>query len=71
MRVVIVRNHLKEYCHKNNMTLKQLCDVTGISVAQIYKGQDINFRLDNVAKILDALQCKFEDVFEIIGYDVK
>lgn len=71
MRIVLVRNHIKEYCHKNNVTMKQLCDKTGISTAQMYKGQEINFRLDNIAKILDALDCKFEDIFEIMGYDVK
>ncbi|MBQ6504300.1 MAG: hypothetical protein IJI57_10350 [Flexilinea sp.] len=38
---------------------------TGVSYQQ-FSRDNINLRLDNVALVLTALNCKFEEVFEIV-----
>ena len=46
------------------MSLGELSRQVGMEKSGIYKRN--NFRLSNIAKILTVLDCKFEDVFEII-----
>ena len=65
---VIVVNYIKEKCAEKGITLRQLAAETGISETQIYKVTEnqANFRLDNVARILVALDCDFNDIFKIV-----
>lgn len=65
---LIVKSHLKDICHERNITYRELSRQTGISHQQ-FSRDDINLRLENVALVLTALDCKFEDVFEIIRFD--
>lgn len=62
---VFVRNHLKEVCHQKNMTIKELAERAEISRWMLSRA-DMNLRLENIAKVLAVLNCKFEDVFEIV-----
>jgi len=65
---VIVRDKIKEKCKEKNMSISHLAEEAGISRQQFFR-DSVNFRLDNVAAILTVLDCKFEDVFEIIRFD--
>lgn len=60
-----VKNRIKELCNEKNMTLRELSRMTGISHQQ-FSREFVNLRLENVAKVLVALDSKFEDVFEIV-----
>ena len=64
MREVEVKQHLKQYCKAHGMTIKELGDITGLQKVGLYKEK--NFTLTTVGKILTALDCKFEDLFEIV-----
>lgn len=50
------------------MTISHLAEEAGISRQQFFR-DTINFRLENIAAILTVLNCKFEDVFQIIRFD--
>ena len=63
-----VRNKIKELCHEKNMSLRDLSRKTGISHQQ-FSRDSVNLRLENVAKVMVALDCKFDDVFEIVRFD--
>ncbi len=65
---VIVRDRIKDICKEKNMTISHLAEEAGISRQQFFRG-GVNFRLDNIAAILTVLDCKFEDVFQIIRFD--
>ena len=64
MKKVIVKSKLKEYCRSRKISLQQLSELTGISAAGLYKRG--NPKLETIGTILVALDCKFEDIFEII-----
>ena len=61
---VVVKQHLKEYCKAHGMTITELGEITGLQRQGLYKKK--NFTLTTVGKILTALDCKFEDLFEIV-----
>ncbi len=61
---VEIKDHLTEKCRERNISLAELCRQIGMEKAGVYRRN--NFRLSNIAKILTVLDCKFEDVFEII-----
>ena len=65
---VLVKDRIKEVCKEKNMSVSQLAKEAGISRQQFFR-DSVNFRLDNVAAILTVLDCKFEDVFQIIRFD--
>ena len=65
---VLVRDRIKEVCKEKNMSVSRLAEEAGISRQQFFR-DSVNFRLDNVAAILTVLDCKFEDVFQIIRFD--
>ena len=65
---VVVRDRIKEVCKEKNMTISHLAEEAGISRQQFFR-DTINFRLENIAAILTVLNCKFEDVFQIIRFD--
>ena len=64
MMNVIVTNKLKDVCHDKGMSLRELSKVTGISRYQ-FSRPDMNLTTNNIALILTALHCKFEDIFQI------
>lgn len=59
-----IKDHLTEKCQERNISLGELSRQVGMEKSGIYRRN--NFRLSNIAKILTVLDCKFEDVFEII-----
>ena len=61
---VEVKQHLKQYCKAHGMPITELAEITGLQGQGIY--QEKNFTLNTVGKILTALDCKFEDLFEIV-----
>lgn len=61
---VEIKDHLTEKCRERNISLAELCRQIGMEKTGVYRRN--NFRLSNIAKILTVLDCKFEDVFEII-----
>ena len=65
---LMVRNKIKELCHEKNMSLRDLSRITGIAHQQ-FSRDVVNLRLENVAKVLVALDVKFEDCFEIIRFN--
>jgi len=65
---VYVRDRIKEKCKEKNMSVSQLAEAAGISRQQFFR-DSVNFRLNNIAAILTVLDCKFEDVFQIIRFD--
>lgn len=64
MKNIKVRNKIKEYCKERNITLRQLAEISGVSAQSLYQRKD--HTITNVCKIMAALDCKFEDLFEII-----
>lgn len=62
---VFVKNKLKDVCHEKGMSLRDLAKITGISRSQ-FSLPDMNLRLNNIALVLTALDCKFEDIFQIV-----
>jgi len=68
MMNLVVRNKIKELCHEKNMSLRELSRITGIAYQQ-FSRDFVNLRLENVAKVITALDVKFEDCFQIIVID--
>ena len=68
MMNIYVRNRIKEICNEKNMTLRELSRLTGISHQQ-FSRDVINLRLENVAKVMIALDKSFDDIFEIVNFD--
>lgn len=64
---IIVGNKIQKVCEEKGISMRQLAHKAGISETQIYKAnsQDANFRLDTIARIMIALDCKFDDIFTI------
>lgn len=62
---LFVKSHLKDICQEKNISYRELSRRTGVSYQQ-FSRDNINLRLDNVALVLTALNCKFEEVFEIV-----
>ena len=61
-----IKDHLTEKCRERNISLAELCRQIGMEPAGVYRRN--NFRLANIAKMLTVLDCKFEDLFEIIKH---
>ena len=59
-----IQDHLTERCRDKNISIAELARQTGIDYTGICKRN--NFRLRNICKMLIILDCKFEDLFEII-----
>ena len=59
-----IKDHLAEKCCERNISIAELCRQVDMDPAGVYRRN--NFRLSNIAKILTVLDCKFEDLFEII-----
>ena len=67
MKTVKVNQHLKQYCRDRNISIVELANKAGLQMSGLY--QEKNFTLETVAKLLTALDCKFEDIFEIVVED--
>ena len=59
-----VEDHLTEICRERNITIAELCRQIGMDPGGVYRRN--NFTLMNICKILHVLDCRFEDLFEII-----
>ena len=64
---VIVECKLHDICRIRNITIRDLAKRTGISETQLYNAanQGSNMRVDNIARIMVALDCDFSDLFQI------
>ena len=64
---VVVECKLHDICKKRDLTIRDLAKRTGISETQLYNAanQGSNMRVDNVARIMVALDCDFVDLFTI------
>ena len=65
----IVRNKLYNVLKEKGITKKELAEMVGMHPQSFsrYDGQS-NFRLENIAAMMVALNCSFDDLFEIIKY---
>lgn len=61
---VEVRSKLKEYCRSRNLSLRDLSELSGIDTTTLYKRG--NPTVKTIGILLVALNCKFEDIFEIV-----
>lgn len=59
-----IQDHLIERCRERNISLAELSRKTGIDYTGLSKRN--NFTLRNICKMLIVLDCKFEDLFEIV-----
>lgn len=59
-----IQDHLIDKCRERNISLAELSRQTGIDYTGLSKRN--NFTLRNICKMLIVLDCKFEDLFEII-----
>ena len=64
MKEIEVRNKIKDFCKSRNISMKELSQMSGISKDSLYHKK--NFTLTTVCKLMVALDCKFDDLFEII-----
>ena len=64
MKNIEVRNKIKEYCKGRKITLKELSQMSGVSDETLYHKK--SFTVKTVCMLIAALDCKFEDLFEII-----
>ena len=48
--------------------LIELCDISKYTITRMNNGENIN--VETLAKICNALNCKFDDVMEIVKEDV-
>lgn len=64
MNDIKVINHLNEKCRERNISVQELCRRIGMAQSGVYRKN--NFTLKNICKMLTILNCKFEDVFEIV-----
>lgn len=62
---LFVRSKIKDVCNEKNMTLAELGRQAEVTRWMLSR-PDANFRLDTIARIITALDCKFEDAFEIV-----
>lgn len=61
---IVVKDHLTEICRDRGISIAELCRRTGLNRAGVYRRN--NFSLTNICKMLVVLNCKFEDLFEIV-----
>lgn len=61
---VEVRSKLKEYCRSRKMSLRDLSELSGIDTATLYKRG--NPTLKTIGILLVVLDCKFEDIFDVV-----
>lgn len=61
---VEVRSKLKEYCRSRKLSLRDVSEMSGLDTATLYKRG--NPTLKTIGILLVALNCKFEDIFEIV-----
>ena len=64
MTKIVVKNNLLKYLRSRNISIRQLSEITGITSTGLYKRG--NPTLKTIAAILVALNCNFEDIFEIV-----
>jgi len=64
MKEIEVRNKIKEYCKSRKISLKELSQMSGVSEDTLYHKKSYTVKI--VCKLIAALDCKFEDLFEIV-----
>lgn len=64
MKEIEVRHKIKEYCHSRKISLRELSRLSGVSEETLYHKK--NYSLQIIGKLITALDCKFEDLFEIL-----
>ena len=64
MKNFVIKDHLIDKCRERNISLAELSRQTGIDYTGLSKRN--NFTLKNICKMMIVLDCRFEDLFEII-----
>lgn len=64
MKKIEVRNKIKDYCKSRKISLRDLSKMSGVSTSSLYHKK--SFTVEIVCKLIAALDCKFEDLFEIV-----
>lgn len=59
-----IQDHLLDKCRERNISLAELSRQTGIDYTGLCKRN--NFTLKNICKMMIVLDCRFEDLFEIV-----
>ena len=60
----VIQDHLIDKCRERNISLAELSRQTGIDYTGLCKRN--NFTLKNICKMMIVLDCRFEDLFEIV-----
>ena len=58
-----IRNTVKEYCRSRNISLRELSRISGVDLDTLYHGANPSAK--TLARIMIALNCKFEDLIKI------
>lgn len=64
MEEIEVRYKIKEYCRNRNISLRELSQMSGVSEETLYHKKSYSLKI--IGKLIAALDCKFEDLFEVI-----
>lgn len=64
MKNIVIKNKLMEYCRSRKISLRELSRQSGINYDTL-NNRD-NPTLKTIAAIMTTLDCRFEDLFEII-----
>ena len=61
-----IQDHLLDKCRERNISMAELSRQTGIDYTGLCKRN--NFTLKNICKMMIVLDCRFEDLFEIVKH---
>lgn len=64
MKDIVIKDKLMQYCRSKNISLRELSRQSGVNYDTL-NNRD-NPTLKTIAAIITTLNCKFEDLFEII-----
>ena len=64
MKDIVIKDKLIQYCRSKNISLRELSRQSGITYDTLNRRD--NPTLKTIAAIMITLDCKFEDLFEIL-----
>lgn len=67
MKDIVINDKLMQYCRSRNISLRELSRQSGVNYDTL-NNRD-NPTLKTIAAIMTTLDCKFEDLYEIIEKD--
>lgn len=63
MKDIKIHNTVKEYCRSRKISLRELSRISGVDLDTLYHGSNPSAK--TLARIIIALDCKFEDLIKI------